>query len=89
MDETRQPQQLTELVHEAVEKGATSVEEIHRAIADLPLDILERLELFEGTVTEVRRVQDQTLGAIYDLIRGLNDEVSKIASEALQVAKAS
>jgi hypothetical protein len=33
-----------DLVQRGVDDGATSLEEIHKAIANLPLDILDRLD---------------------------------------------
>ena len=80
---------LTELVEEAVEKGATTVEEIHRSIADLPFTVLERLGLFEETTSEVRNVQETSIGAIYDLIRDINHKVGKLATELLEQRKGS
>jgi hypothetical protein len=74
---------LHELVAEAVDKGATTVEDIHRQIADLPIGVLDRLGLFEQTTSEVRRIQDASIGAIYDLIRDVNHRVSKLATELL------
>jgi hypothetical protein len=50
-------------VKEAIDDGATRVEEIHKSIAILPLDVLERLDVFEKTVKDVRRVQDAPIGA--------------------------
>jgi methyl-accepting chemotaxis protein len=75
---------LADLVQKEVEDGATTVEEIHKAIASLPLDILERLDVFEGTVKGVRKVQDTSIGAIYDVIRRVNHEVGNYAKELLE-----
>lgn len=75
---------LTKLIEEAVDQGATTVEEIHRAIADMPLGVLERLGIFERTARDVRRIQDVSLGAVYDLVREINHEVSGLADEVLQ-----
>jgi hypothetical protein len=75
---------LAHLVEQAVDDGADSVEEIHRSIASLPLDVLERLDLFKETVKDVRRVQDTSIGAIYDLIHKVNREVAKLANEMLR-----
>jgi hypothetical protein len=61
---------LASFIHDAIDKGATTVEEIHKSIADLPLKMLEESELLRESAKEVRRVQDHTIGAIYDVIRG-------------------
>jgi hypothetical protein len=75
--------ELTELIEEAVDKGATTVEQIHREIADLPLEVLGRVGLFERTTEDVRSVQDASIGAVYDLIRDVNHQVTKLAAELL------
>jgi hypothetical protein len=38
---------LKDLIQEAVDRGATSVEQIHQSIADLPFEVLERLGLLD------------------------------------------
>jgi len=75
---------LSELIEDVVERCATTAEEIHRAIAELPLSVLERLELFEKTASEVRKVQDSSIGAIYDLIRDVNHKVAQLSGELLE-----
>jgi hypothetical protein len=76
--------QLAGLVRQAIDDGADTVEEIHRSIAALPLDVLERLDLFKETVKDVRKVQDTSIGAIYDLVHKVNREVGKLAQELLE-----
>lgn len=88
MTEKRRRETLTSWIQDAVERGATSVEEIHRAIARLPLEVLERNGLFEKTAAEVRRIQDQTLGAVYDTIRDVNREVGELAADLLRERRA-
>lgn len=75
---------LAKLVEQAVDDGARTVEEIHRSIASLPLDVLERLDLFDKTVKDVRKVQDASIGAIYDLIHKVNREVAALAADILE-----
>jgi hypothetical protein len=75
---------IAHLVERAIDDGAESVEEIHRSIASMPLDVLERLDLFKETVKDVRKVQDTSIGAIYDLIHKVNHEVGKLAVEMLR-----
>ncbi|HTF35342.1 MAG TPA: hypothetical protein VK714_16785 [Myxococcota bacterium] len=74
---------LVDLVQREVDDGATSVEEIHKAIANLPLDILDRLDIFEEAAKGARKVQEASIGAMYDVIRKVNDEVGKLAKELL------
>jgi hypothetical protein len=75
---------LIDLVRREIDDGATSVEEIHKAIANLPLDVLERLDVFEEMVKDVRKVQEARIGAIYDVIHKVNAEVAKLAREILR-----
>ena len=74
---------LADVVKREVDAGADTVEEIHRSIARMPLDVLAKLDIFEQTVKDVRKVQETSIGAIYDLIRKVNNEVGKLAKEVL------
>src|SRR5271169_2649977 len=80
---TSNRQTLVKLIQDSIDKGATTVEEIHKAIGDLPLKILEGSEQLKGPAKEVRRLRDHTIGAMYDLIRKINEEVGTLASERL------
>jgi len=75
---------LSQMIEEMVEKGATTAEDIHRSIADLPLNVLERLDLFNQTTDEVRKIQDTSIGAIYDLIRDVNHKVAQLSEDVLE-----
>jgi hypothetical protein len=79
---------VPKLIQEAIDKGATTVEEIHKSIADLPLKILEESDLLRSPAKEAKRVQDHTIGAIYDVIREVNEKVGTFASELLAEAAA-
>jgi len=74
---------VVDLVQREIDDGATNVEEIHKAIAALPLDVLDRLDIFEEMSKGARKVQEATIGAMYDVIRKVNDEVGKLAKELL------
>ncbi len=74
---------LVKLIQDAIDKGATTVEEIHKSIADLPLSMLEGSQLLRESAKKMVRVQDHTIGAIYDLIRDINRRVGALASELL------
>jgi hypothetical protein len=85
-ERTDERKALAKFIQDAIDKGATTVEEVHKSIADLPLTMLEESELLRGAAKEVKRVQDHTIGAIYDLIRGINKRVGTLASELLTEA---
>ena len=77
---------LTKLIQDSIDKGATTAEEIHKSIAELPLKVLQDTDLLRGPAKEVMRVQDQTIGAIYDVIRDVNEKLGRFASELLAEA---
>ena len=72
---------ITDWIRETVDRGASSAEEIHKAVVDLPLDILERNGLFEQVAGDVRKFQDRSLGAVYDVVRQINHRVADLASD--------
>jgi len=76
-------QTLTRLVEEVIEKGANTAEEINRAVLELPISILDSLGL-EDTATGVKKVQDSSIGAIYNLIHDINHKVADLATELLE-----
>ena len=76
-------QNLADVVRKAVDEGATTVEDIHKAVADLPLEMIARLDGFEDALKDVRRVQKESIGAIYDLIRDVNHKVASLADELM------
>jgi hypothetical protein len=77
---------LIRVVQDAIDKGATTVEEVHKAVADLPLKILEQSELLKEPAKEAKRLQDRTLGAIYGAIRDINEKVGSFAADMLAEA---
>jgi hypothetical protein len=81
---TKHRQSLAELVEETVDKSATTIEEIHKSIADLPLKLLEESELLRKPAREVRRLQDRAIGAIYDVVRDANRRVAKLVSDLIE-----
>jgi polyhydroxyalkanoate synthesis regulator phasin len=83
---TASRKRITKMIQEAIDRGATTVEEIHKSVADLPLRILEERESLRRPAKEVRRVQDRSIGAVYDLIRKINAQVGNLASDLVDKA---
>jgi hypothetical protein len=74
---------LQELVQETIDHGATSVEEVHRSIAAMPFEQLEKIAFLEGPSQRARDFADQSIGAVYETIRNLNQHAGRIARELL------
>jgi hypothetical protein len=53
----------------------------------MPLEVLERIDGFEG-LPKVKRFQERSIGAVYDVIHSVNHEVTRLAHELLSAAKA-
>ena len=85
-DRTAKRKTRVRFIADAIEKGATTVEDVHKSIAQLPLKVLEESDLLRGPAKEVRRIQDHTIGVIYDLIRYINGQVGRLATELLDQA---
>jgi colicin import membrane protein len=78
---------LIAMIEEAIAKGATTAEDIHKAIADKPLKMLLKVDALSGPAKKIKRIQDESIGAIYDLIREINELVAKYATEMLAQAR--
>ena len=76
--------EIQQLVQDAIDNGATSVEQVHRNIANMPLDALGNIGGLEEHVQKARDFQDKTIGDIYEAIRSLNQKVGEIAKEQLE-----
>lgn len=79
-------QKLTRLVERIIDQGANTAEEINRAVLDLPVTVLESLGLDE-TADGVKKIQDSSIGAIYELIHDINHKVADLATEMLEPPK--
>lgn len=78
---------LQEIVQKAIDDGATTVEQVHRSIASMPFDVLEKIDALQKPVNTAREMHDQTVGNIYETIRLLNDRVGEMARNLLSDGK--
>lgn len=75
---------LKDLIQEAVDRGATSVEQIHQSIADLPFEALERLGLLDSDGADLRDTKTRSIGLVYDAIRRINRDVGELLSDQFE-----
>jgi len=67
-------------VHEAIDDITTTVEDMHRAIAALPLAVLATLPPLHDAMKSVRGVQERSIHAIYGVVRDVNHLVSRFTT---------
>jgi uncharacterized protein YaaR (DUF327 family) len=80
--EKNKDKELTRLIEDVIDSGASTAEDIHRAVADLPIKVLDSLGL-EEAAAGVKDIQDRSIGAIYDLIHEVNHKVGDLANDLL------
>ena len=79
--------EIKDLVQEAIDKGATTVEEVHQTIARMPIDVLERIVPGLPIAKTAGDVQRKTIGAMYEMIRVVNKSAGDIAEDLLAAAR--
>ncbi len=75
---------LKDLVQQAIDQGATSVEQIHKTLADLPFSVLEKNGLLNIAPEKRDELWDKSFGQVYDAIRRVNQEVGELATKAFE-----
>src|SRR3546814_17460265 len=76
---------LKDLVQQAVDRGASSVEAIHQQIAALPFEMLEKAGLLDDDKLRLRDKQPRTIGTVYETIRRINRQVGELISEQFEL----
>ena len=67
-------------VHDVIDDVATTVEDIHKSVAGFPLTVLGEITPFKETLDDVKVTQEQTIGAVYGLVRTINHQVRRITT---------
>ena len=75
---------LKDFIQEAVDRGATSVEQIHQYIAALPFEALEKSGLLENDKLQLREKKRRSIGMVYDAIRRINREIGQLISDQFE-----
>lgn len=77
------PIRIQALVEEAIDHGASTVGEIHRAVAAAPFEVLRGIDALEGPATAAQDLTERSIGAVYDTIRRVNEQVGILAERLL------
>ena len=70
---------IVDFIQSTVEKGATSVEGVHRSLAAKPFEVVRMVKPLDEMVFSVQKIQDQCIGSFYDLERALTHSVGETA----------
>ena len=84
METLQRVELIKDMVQQAIDRGATSVEQIHQYVADLPFEALERSGLLEDDRLQLRQKQQRTIGMVYEAIRRINDEVGRFITDQIE-----
>jgi hypothetical protein len=72
------------MVQDAINSGASTVEEVHKKIVAMPLAALKNVEGLGEVGQSIEDLTNTTSGTIYDTIRQLNAQVGQVAKQMLE-----
>jgi hypothetical protein len=71
---------LVTTIHDAIDTVATTVEDVHKQVADVPLEVLGEITSLTDTLDEVRAMQARSIAAVYGLVRAVNGGVRRLTT---------
>ena len=75
---------IRQLVQDAIDKGATSVEEVHKFIATQPLEQIGKfVPQLSGPAASASELASSSIGTVFDAIRTVNEKANDVAKELL------
>ena len=80
---TIDPKRIQTMVEEAIDNGASTVAEIHQAVASAPLEALKGIGALAGPAEKAQDLTSRSIGTVYDTIRQVNEQVGILAERLL------
>jgi hypothetical protein len=74
------PRKIAATVHDVIDDVTSTAAELHKSVADLPLQVLGEITPFKDTLDDVKVTQDRTIDAIYGLVRSINTQVRRLTA---------
>jgi hypothetical protein len=84
MNKLQRLELLKDFIQEAVNRGATSVEEIHQYIADLPFEAFEKAGLMKADTLGLRSLSRRSIGLVYGAVRRINHGIGQLISDQIE-----
>ncbi|MBF0120069.1 MAG: hypothetical protein HQK79_14640 [Desulfobacterales bacterium] len=76
---------IKSLLHEAIDAGVTAVEHIHKSIANIPFEAMEKVEPLESSVKGIKNVHNTTTHNVYNMIRSVNKIISEVGENLIKI----
>jgi hypothetical protein len=70
-------------VEETIDLTTTAIEEIHKSIAEVPLEVMRRSGLFEKTADDISELQERSISTVYGAVRDANRRICGLAADLL------
>jgi hypothetical protein len=71
-----------------IARATEASEKIHRAVAGFPLDVLEQIDQLNRPVARIRKLQERSITATYDTVRGVTKELSLLVRGSSKPSRA-
>jgi hypothetical protein len=71
-------ERMAEELAVVLDVGTSSVRDVHRAISDIPFDILGSIDATRDSSERVREVHDRTTDGVYDAIAAVNNAATSV-----------
>ena len=84
---TIDPKRIQAMVEEAIDNGASTVAEIHQAVAAAPLEALKGIDALAGPAGKAQDLASRSIGTVYDTIRQVNEQVGILAERLLDTRR--
>jgi hypothetical protein len=84
MDKLKRLELFKDFIQEAVDRGASSVEEIHQYIADLPFEAIQKAGLLKADTLGLRALSRRSIGLVYGAVRRINHSIGQLISDQIE-----
>ena len=75
---------IRQLVQDAIDRGASSVEDVNKFIATQPLDQLAKfVPQLAGPAGQASDIASSSIGSVFDAIRSVNEQANEVAKQLL------
>ncbi|MBF0102282.1 MAG: hypothetical protein HQK77_15380 [Desulfobacterales bacterium] len=70
-------------IENSIDKGVSTVEEIHQSIASTPFESIEKVKVLNNLALNTKKVQANIIGTVYDTIRSVNKTIGNYVDDVM------